>query len=148
MHLSYAEILVYPTRKITSSASDNRVTGNSTLASLRVSFQVSNAFGTVWPGVFELKRALLENPSGCQRNSLFPHQQATQRRLGCDREAGAGSSVVVGLLRMRSGRKGQQRRASLLSDRVTNKHFPAAGNSALKLCKMRKTWCGQKGSVV
>lgn len=46
---------------------------------------------------------------------------------------------------MRSGRKGQHRRASLLSDGVTNKHLLAARNSALKPCKMRKTWCGQKG---
>lgn len=48
---------------------------------------------------------------------------------------------------MRSGRKGQHRRASLLSDGVTNKHLLAAGNSALKPCKMRKTWYGQKGYI-
>lgn len=64
------------------------------------------------------------------------------------RRGGAGGRVVVGLVRMRSARKGQQRTAPLLSDRVTNKHLLAAGNSALKPCKMRKTSHGQKGYIV
>lgn len=59
------------------------------------------------------------------------------RRL---QRVGARSSVVVGLLRKRSGRRGQQRGASLLSDRVTDKYLRAAGNSALKPHQVTNTW--------
>lgn len=111
--------------------------------------------GTRWSGVFELKGALSENPSGGQRNSLFHISNLPKAGLakknkyhGLLKRGGGGSSVVVGLLRMRSGRRGQRRRASLLSDRVTDKHLPAAGNLALKPCQATNAWYGQEGYVV
>lgn len=80
---------------------------------------------------------------------VYPRQAEQRTNItGCYRRAGARNSTAVGLLRMRSGRKGWQRRAPLLSDRVTNKHLLAAGSSALKACKMRNIWYGQKGDTV
>ena len=116
---------------------------------------LSNTIGTRRSGVFELKGALFENPSRCQRNSLFhisslPKAGSAKKNKyhGLLKRGGSREQCGVGLLRMRSGRRGQQRRASLLSDRVTNKHLPAVGNLALKACQATNTWYGQKGCVV
>lgn len=91
------------------------------------------------------KGDLFENPSGCQRNSPFPHHQSTPGKLQkkskyhwLPQRGGGGSSAIVGLLRTRSGRKGQKKRASLLSNRDINKDLLAARNLALKPCKT--TW--------
>lgn len=76
----YRNICIAHKRNHTS-CSDNREKWNSTPASLHLSSRLSNAIGTRWPGVFELK-SFSESPSGCQRGSLFPHQQSTRGRLG------------------------------------------------------------------
>lgn len=89
------------------------------------------------------KGDLFKNPSGCQRNSPFPHHRSTPGKLQkqskyhwLPQRGGGGSSVVVGLFR--SGRKGQKKRASLSSNRDINKDLQAARNLALKPCKT--TW--------
>lgn len=60
------------------------------------------------------------------------------------RRDGRESSKVVGLLEMRSSRKGWQRRSSLLSNRDINKDSLSARNSTLK---NEKNLHGQKGCI-
>lgn len=149
-----SESLVLPTREATASGSDERKNGATPQGLCSSSFWLSALVLDSQVSLNFSKGDLFENPSGCQRNSPFPHHRSTPGRLPkkskyhrLPQRGGRGSSKVVGLLRMRSGRKGQQKRASLLSNRDTNKDLLAARNSALKPCKTRKPSHGQKGHI-
>lgn len=138
-----SELFALRTREAMASASDERENGATSQHPCSPSFRLSALVRDSQVSLNFNKEDLFENPSGCQRNSPFPHHRSTPGKLQKESKyhwlphrGGGGSSVVVGLLR--SGRKGQKKRASLSSNRDINKDLLAARNLALKPCKT--TW--------